>query len=307
MTGDQSAGYGDRRHFMRIPFARVSLAHLVAAAALALIPAYGTAAAQADDGSTIFTQKCAACHTIGKGKSVGPDLKGITTTEDPGWLAKWIAAPSALIKAGDPKATKLVSQYPLQMPDLGLSSGDIDSVLAYIALQSGSAKTNVKGPLAPVAAMPPGDAAQGRELFVGGARFKNGGPPCMSCHSISGIGALGGGTLGPDLTDAYHKYGGDAGLASFLTSVPTPTMSAVWTRQPLTPQEVANLTGFIKDGAVSERPLDAIAKLAVMAVIALVIIVLAGALYWRRRLLGVRIPLVARAKARLNRNYARRS
>jgi hypothetical protein len=129
----------------------------------------------------------------------------------------------------------------------------------------------------------------------------------MSCHSISGIGALGGGTLGPDLTDAYRKYGGDAGLASFLTTVPTPTMSAVWSKEPMTPQEIANLTAFIKEGAVSERPLGAIGKLALLAVIALVIIVLIGALYWRRRLLGVRIPLVQRANMLFNRKYARRS
>lgn len=296
MTGDQSSGYCKR------------LAHFVAAAAFALIAASATATAQADQGSTVFATKCAACHTIGKGKSVGPDLKGITTTEDPGWLAKWIASPSALIKAGDPTATKLVKQYPLQMPDLGLSSGDVDAVLAYIAQQSG-ARASAKGVAAPVVALPPGDAAVGRELFVGSAaRFKNGGPPCMSCHSISGIGALGGGTLGPDLTDAYSKYGGDAGLASFLTSVPTPTMSAVWSKQPLTPQEIANLTAFIKEGAVAQRPLDAIGKLALLAIIALVIIILIGALYWRRRLLGVRIPLVQRANMVFNnRKYARRS
>lgn len=307
MNGDQPAGQWGRRPTMRIPFGRVTFAHVVAAAAIALISSYASPPARADDGSAIFSSKCAACHTIGKGKTVGPDLKGITTTEDPVWLKSWISAPSALIKSGDAKATRLVKQYSLQMPDLGLSSPDIDAVLAYIAEQSGSAKTNAKGPLAPVAALPAGDGAQGRELFVGGARMKNGGPPCMSCHSISGIGALGGGTLGPDLTDAYHKYGGDAGLASFLTSVPTPTMSAVWTRQPLTPQEVANLTAFIKEGALVERPLDAIWKLTLMALLGLVILVAIVAVYWRRRLLGVRKPLVQRANESFYRKVARRS
>jgi cytochrome c2 len=277
----------------------------VAAAAFALFFVC-TGIAQADDGSTIFSTKCAACHTIGKGKTVGPDLKGITTSENPSFLAKWIAAPSVLIKAGDPTAVRLVKQYPLQMPDLGLSSGDVDAVLAYIAQQSGGAQTSVKSAAAPVAALPPGDGAAGRELFVGGAAFHNGGPPCMSCHSISGIGALGGGTLGPDLTNAYKNYGGDAGLASFLTSVPTPTMSAVWTKHPLTPQEIANVTAFIKEGAIAERPLDAIGQLALLALLGLIILAVIGAVYWRRRLLGVRIPLVARANM-LTRRNARRS
>jgi hypothetical protein len=109
------------------------------------------------------------------------------------------------------------------------------------------------------------------------------------------------------LTDAYKKYGGTPGLASFLMSVPTPTMSAVWTRQPLTPQEVANLTAFIKEGAVTERPLDAIAKLALMAVLALVILVLAATVYWRRRLISVRKVLVQRANMNTLNKAARRS
>jgi len=290
---------------MRVHFGRGALVRFVAAAAFALFSVY-TGAAQADDGSSIFATKCAACHTIGKGKTVGPDLKGITTTEDPAFLAKWIAAPSVLIKAGDPKAAALVKAYPLQMPDLGLSSSDTAAVIAYIAAQSGGAATSVQAAAAPAVALPPGDAAVGRELFVGGTAFQHGGPPCMSCHSISGIGALGGGTLGPDLTDAYKNYGGDAGLASFLTSVPTPTMSAVWTKHPLTPQEIANVSAFIKEGAIAERPLDAIGQLALLALIGLIILVVIGAVYWRRRLLGVRIPLVARANM-LTRSNARRS
>lgn len=306
MTGDQSSGYPSRRLRTRIRMGRIPLAQVIGVAAFTLMSAYAGGVAQADQGSTIFASKCAACHTIGKGKSVGPDLKGITTTEDPAWLAKWIAAPSVLVKAGDPTATRLVKQYPLQMPDLGLAPSDVNAVLAYIAQQSGS-RGSANTAAAPVAALPPGDAAAGRELFVGGIRMHNGGPPCMSCHSISGIGALGGGTLGPDLTDAYHKYGGTAGLASFLSSVPTPTMSAVWTKNPLTPQEIANLSAFIEEGAVAQRPLDAIGKLALLAVLGLVILVVIAAFYWRRRLLGVRKPLVQRANFVFTRKAARRS
>lgn len=300
MVVDESSGLCTRRGI------RIAPAPLLAAAALALISVFAGQAARADDGSTIFANKCAACHTIGKGKSVGPDLKGITTKEDHAWLARWVAAPSALVKAGDPTATKLVKQYPLQMPDLGLSSADVDAVLAYVAQQSGSSAAATGGAAA-AAPLPAGDGAIGRENFVGSVAFHNGGPPCMSCHSISGIGALGGGTLGPDLTDAYRKYGGDTGLASFLTSVPTPTMNAVWSKHPLLPQEIANVTAFIKEGAVTERPLGAIGKLALLALIVLVILVLIAGIYWRRRLLGVRIPLVEDANASFNRKYAGRS
>jgi cytochrome c551/c552 len=272
--------------------------YLVVLAALALLTVCAPSAARADDGAAIFTSKCAACHTIGKGKTVGPDLKGVTSIESHDWLVKWISAPSAVIKAGDSRAAELVKQYPLQMPDLGLSSSDVEAVIAYIGAQSGgTAPAAAAAPAAaPAKAMPPGDSVHGRELFVGGAAFKNGGPPCMSCHSISGIGALGGGTLGPDLSAAYQKYGGnDAGLEGFISGLPTPTMSVVWTRTPLTPQEVADVTAFIKEAAVAERPLSSIGSLALLALVGLVILAVIIAAYWRRRLLSVRIAMVTRA------------
>ena len=113
--------------------------YVVAAAAFALIAICVAPAARADDGSAIFTSKCAACHTIGKGKTVGPDLKGVTTAESHDWLVKWISSPSEMVKSGDPTATKLVKEYPLTMPDLGLSQSDVEAVLSYIAQQSGGA------------------------------------------------------------------------------------------------------------------------------------------------------------------------
>jgi cytochrome c2 len=286
---------------------RPAIRRLLWVAAAALIPLCAPQAARADDGSTIFASKCSGCHTIGKGKTVGPDLKGVTTKEDHAWLEKWISSPSALIKSGDAHAAALVKQYPVQMPDLGLSSADVDSVIGYIAQQSGGSASSAAAATAPKsAALPAGDAAVGREMFTGTVRFHNGGPPCMSCHSISGIGALGGGTLGPDLTNAYNKYGGDAGLASFLQTTPTPTMSAVWSKNPLQPQEIANVVAFIKEGAVAQRPLSAIGQLLILAVIGLVIIVLIGAIYWRNRLRGVRIPLVQDANASFPSRIARR-
>ena len=298
MTGDQSAARCGDQHLLRISLARV--ARVLAAATFALVPFVAAGVARADEGSTIFQQKCSACHTIGKGDLVGPDLKA-TKTEDPSWLRQWISGPQKMVDANDPKAVALVNKYKAKgvMPTLGLAPGEIDAVVGYITQQAGTPeKGNGQSTTAP--ALPPGDAGAGRELFVGGVAMHNGGPPCMSCHSISGIGALGGGTLGPDLTDAFNKYGGNAGLGAFLTGVPTPTMSAVWTRQPMTPQEVANLVAFIKEGAVAERPLGSIGKLVLLAAIVLVILVAIAAVYWRRRLLGVRIPLVARANMTFN-------
>ena len=269
--------------------------YVVAAAIFAFAAALCAARAIADDGSTIFSSKCAACHTIGKGKTVGPDLKGITSAEPHDWLVKWISSPSAMVSSGDATATKLVKQYPLQMPDLGLSQSDVEAVLTYIAQQSGGGASAGAAAAAPAVTYPTGDSVHGRELFVGGARFQKGGAPCMSCHSISGIGALGGGTLGPDLSNAIQEYGGVSGIENILASLPSPTMNAVWAKNPLTPQEIADVSAFIKEASVTERPLNSIGQLALLAIVGLVILAIIIATYWRRRLLSVRIAMVTNA------------
>ena len=47
-----------------------------------------------ETGKALFQSKgCVACHTIGKGKLVGPDLKGVTNRRDQEWIAKWLKEP----------------------------------------------------------------------------------------------------------------------------------------------------------------------------------------------------------------------
>ncbi len=59
-------------------------------------------------GEQTFKAKCAACHTIGGGKLVGPDLKGVTTQRDAAWLKQFIAEPDKVLASGDPLATQLL-------------------------------------------------------------------------------------------------------------------------------------------------------------------------------------------------------
>ncbi|MEK6614506.1 MAG: c-type cytochrome, partial [Bacteroidota bacterium] len=58
----------------------------------------------AQDGTTIFKQKCSACHKIGEGRLVGPDLIGVTTKRSEDWLMKWTKSSSTLIASGDKDA-----------------------------------------------------------------------------------------------------------------------------------------------------------------------------------------------------------
>ncbi len=246
------------------------------------------------EGQTIFQSTCTGCHTIGGGVLVGPDLKGVTTRRTKEWLTNWISGPDKVIASKDPTAMQLLAQFNnLQMPNLGLTPNQVASLIAYLDTASTTQSAPAQPQVAPAIA---GDPVAGKALFTGVVRLQNGGPPCMGCHSVGPIGALGGGVLGPDLTGAYTKYGGDAGLQAFLNSTPTVTMNAVWTRQPLTPQEQANLVAFLKQASVSERPADAVGQLALAAVGGAILLLALAQFYWRKRLVGVRRPMVSRNK-----------
>src|SRR5215510_4392980 len=84
-------------------------------------------------GEYLFSTKCSACHALGQGNKVGPDLAGITHTRDRQWLAKYIADPDQLLKAGDPVAKELFTKYKeMRMPNLLLSDEQIRDVIAYL-------------------------------------------------------------------------------------------------------------------------------------------------------------------------------
>lgn len=68
-----------------------------------------------------------------------------------------------------------------------------------------------------------GNVENGRKLFMGYAHFQNDGPPCMGCHSVGNNGLLGGGAMGPDLTDVSTRLSQDE-IASILTNSGSATL-----------------------------------------------------------------------------------
>jgi cytochrome c2 len=266
----------------------VALATIAGMWAPAVANAAGT---DAEAGKQIFQEKCTACHTIGSGPLVGPDLKGVTARRPREWLEQWIAAPDAMLAKKDPVATELLHQFhDVPMANLGLSTSDVTAVLAFL----GTAETQPSAPATAGAPAVQGNPETGKELFTGVARFANGGPPCMACHSVGGIGALGGGQLGPDLTGAAGRYGGAAGLDAFVAGTPTPTMKAVWSQHPLTTEERASVVAFVGQAGVSERPAQAIWQLGGLAALGLVVLLVVAGLRWQNRLRnGVRRPMMA--------------
>jgi mono/diheme cytochrome c family protein len=156
------------------------------------------------EASITFNKRCTACHTYGKGVKIGPDLKGVNQRRTREWLIKFIAASSQVIQSGDPVATSLFVQFKQQrMPDwTDLTDEQIGEILEYIAVGGPDIKPADErdAELATAA-----DVNEGRQLFLGEARFRYGAHACATCHTVSGTG-LRGGTLGPDLSKVYTTF-----------------------------------------------------------------------------------------------------
>jgi len=97
------------------------------------------------------------------------------------------------------------------------------------------------------AAVPaPGDPGRGAALFSGRARLQHGGPPCGACHSVAGENALGGGSMGRDLTAAYDRLGQNAGMKAVLGNIAFPAMRQAFAGKPLTQAEIDDLTAYLQ-------------------------------------------------------------
>jgi protein SCO1/2 len=86
-----------------------------------------------DPGATLFRRHCAACHTVGRGDSVGPDLAGVTTRRPRPWLERFIREPDTLLERGDPVATALYARYrQVAMPRQNLTAADVLSLIDFL-------------------------------------------------------------------------------------------------------------------------------------------------------------------------------
>jgi mono/diheme cytochrome c family protein len=86
-----------------------------------------------ETGQQIFQDLCAACHTIGKGRTVGPDLAGVTSRREESWLKRQIKDPEGLIAEKDPIAMKLLQEADdVPMPPPDLDDEEVAAVIAYL-------------------------------------------------------------------------------------------------------------------------------------------------------------------------------
>lgn len=229
----------------------------------------------AQSGEELFKTHCATCHTVGKGKLIGPDLSGVYNKMNDDWLHSFIRSSQKMVQSGDKDAVAIFNEFKIPMPDNPLSDQQISSILDYIKQSDSSggaagAQTAQKPAQAPsdstgakpdststgaVAAAPDtvkyssDDVNLGSNLFFGIEPFVNDVPPCMSCHDINNPLALGGGRLARDLSASYPKLGA-GGIQAILANPPFPAMKAAIKGQ-VTPEEITALSAFLKSG--SER------------------------------------------------------
>jgi len=249
----------------------------------------------AERGEGIFQQKCSACHTVGGGRSVGPDLAGVTSKRDRAWLVRIITAPGALFDSGDPEAKKLLEEFRgIRMPDLKIAAEEAVAILAYLAAAGPPPATAAKPAPSPGEAPAPkmGDPEIGRTLFSGTSRFLNGGAACVSCHAISGLPGVGG-TLGPDLSQTYADYG-EEGITPVLAALPFPSMKPIYDTRPLTPEEQAHLKAFLRVSAEGE-PSGEKGWFLLLGLGGFLLVTGLAHIVWRKRLSEVRRPLLRRA------------
>ncbi len=84
-------------------------------------------------GEVLFGRMCVACHTVGGGPRIGPDLAGVTKRRDDAWLRKWMKDPIGMTQS-DPIAKEMLAKWKnVQMPPQPLSPSELEDMLAYLA------------------------------------------------------------------------------------------------------------------------------------------------------------------------------
>ena len=93
-----------------------------------------------DAGRYLFNARCAACHTIGHGDKIGPDLQGVAGVRDRAWLTRFIQRPDRVLAENDPIATALFHKYKeVVMPNLQLTDEETTALIGFLESQQQAA------------------------------------------------------------------------------------------------------------------------------------------------------------------------
>jgi nitrite reductase (NO-forming) len=97
-------------------------------------------------GKQAFESKCLACHSIGEGKKLGPDLAGVTKHRSREWLARWLKEPEKMLLTDEHAKAMLKEYNNIPMPNQNLTDAEIRQFLKYFdwvdAQPAGTAKAH---------------------------------------------------------------------------------------------------------------------------------------------------------------------
>ena len=252
--------------------------------------------AEAQEAVATFRQSCMSCHTVGGGRLVGPDLKNVEERQNRDWLVGFIMDPKGMLAAGDPYALKLKDEAAgvVMPPIVGMTRDRAEAILDLIAAESALEASQFAGLDIGDEPFSLADMQLGKAIFRGDVRLENGGPSCLSCHTVGGLGGLGGGRLGPDLTRVYERLQGRKNLASWLLAPATETMQPIYAKASLTNEEILPLVAYLEEEARTGKE-DTTTSQVVFLLLGLggaVLGFVAADSIWSGRLRGVRSSLV---------------
>lgn len=268
---------------------------------LALVFIVASSSSFAQEAGEYFKVNCVSCHTIGGGRLIGPDLKNVTERRDRNLLIKFMLNPKAMIDSGDPYMLKLLAESKgvvmLTIPTL--NSERAGAMLDLIEAESKLEVSQFVGMNFAAAALTDAEVRRGRKLYAGLQALNNGGPPCVSCHTVNIPGTGIGGSLGPNLTYVYNTMASNNALMAWLTAPPTTTMQSIFKRHTLMPDEIRSLVAFLESSSKSTNynydPFMLLLSVLLYGFGGAVIILVTFGNIWRRRFRSVRRVLVNNA------------
>jgi len=104
---------------------------------------------EAMKGKLDFESKCLACHSVGAGRKLGPDIVGVTKRRTDAWLTRWLKAPEKMLET-DADAKAMLKEFNnIPMPNQSLSDAEIRQYIKYFhwidAQPPGSLKASSAG------------------------------------------------------------------------------------------------------------------------------------------------------------------
>ncbi|MEZ5082830.1 MAG: c-type cytochrome [Bacteroidales bacterium] len=257
----------------------------------------------ANEGEELYNLTCKACHTVGKGKLVGPDLQNITEKRNQDWLISFIKSSSSMIKSGDPDAVAISKEFNgILMPDNLYSDAQIISILDFI--KAGGPQDRAQAPVVDMLSeTTPANINAGALLFSGQTSFSNRGPACNSCHTVKDERIFSGGTLAKNLTESWDIMG-SAGVAAVIRNSPFPVMNKAYSNRPLTEKEVIDLTAYLKSVSQEryyQRSSDFSLAFAIFGIVFfLIIFIITIALYFKRKSYPVNYDILSKPSKVVN-------